>query len=72
MRLTVFALVALLTLSGCPHIGPTVILDRSVAHEVAEPTEVEVYCHQPDGRWARCTAAAGPGWWLLGPASLPR
>jgi len=62
-----------LMLMGCPGAGLTVIPDPSVAHEVAADQDVVVWCHLPDGRWAKCTAAAGPGWWLLSPeAAVPK
>jgi hypothetical protein len=56
-----------LVLMGCPGVGSTVIADPAVAHEVAEEITVVGWCHLPDGRWARCTMVAGPGWWLLSP-----
>lgn len=69
MRIVLTLLVSAPLWAGCGR-PPTVILDPTIPHQVAEPVTVEVWARRPDGRMQRVRAHVDAGWWVASPQAV--
>jgi len=53
--------------AGCAGRVPTVAIDPTIPHEVAERVEVKVWARRADGRMQAVRIYLDPGWWVASP-----
>lgn len=54
-----------LLLLGCPK--RTVVPDPTIPHQVAEGSDVTVWCGTTDRKLAKCEVRLDRGWWVASP-----